>query len=711
MKKICIILLAVCCVCVYAEEPSRVFKYFNGKSLGFVCIDKVSQFRDDYNNTGMGKIWAEKEMQAFLGEPLKKVMGLLKQGSEMTGFDFEKIWEVCKNVEGGIGLSLIDVDIDKGFPKLVFVMTGIKKDDQAFVAENINKLEQLILQNPTIKATEENINGRSVKILQNTQGQNNPDICYHITKDEIIIGLTKEAMSQALSNFEKNEVEPNIALSLKFCGLPEQGGIFGFADGLNIVALIKKVMVAERARPDEVKIFNELHFEDIISLSLHSSIKGPGFYNRFFVDLADEKKGIGKLITGAPLKAELIKEIPKTVTSFSAVNVDLLKIWDVAMDLMKKIMPENEFQQVQGIIAGVEVPLGVKIRDELLASLSGEILYYQFMPAMAMQMPGIVLKLKLKDNASITKLVNGFLIPMAAQRGLGIKDVIVGDYTVKMIPIQGIPVPGLMPGFIITDKELIVSTTQAGMQTALVPPVSSVLDNTEYQFLNEYVDSKEASSVSFTDVKKTFKTLYSLMPLLMNMPNVGQVTGLEIAKLPLTQTIVQHLIGMKSIGKTVNGDMFAEIYGPVDYLTTGVAIGAAAGAFAGVRAQDEVAVARTVDAKTGKQARIKEIYNACTIYALDHNGKLPAKISDLYPDYVMDVKIFGEKGLTKETIGTKGSFILVNGVKLTDKGEKIILHERITAGMQKGIVIRVDGTVAEMSGTDLKAALEKQSAQ
>ena len=558
MKKMWILLIAVSCAVLYADEHPAALRYFNGKNLAFVYMDRVSRFSEDFGKTGLGKVWAEKEVQAFLSEPVKKMNGLLKQGSTATGFDLKKIRDVCRNVEGSIGISLVDVDVERGFPKVVFVISGIRKEDQKFAAESIARLEELIIENDAVKVLQEKINGRSVKILKNTRRKNDPEVCYSVTDDEILIGLTRDALSQALLNSLKKEIEPAVADALKFCGLTDRGGVFGFVDGRNVTGLIGKVMKKERADDDEKRIFRALHTEDIISLSLHSSIKGPGFCSRFFVDLAEQRKGIGRIFKHTEVSPGLIREVPKDASSFSAAHVDLAHMWDAVMELMKKIVADEEFQQVQAVITGFETQIGVKIRDELIASLDGDILYYQTMPAVAMQVPGIVIKVKLRENGPLSKLINTFVVPMVVNQGIEISDVAMGDYTARMIQIRGMMIPGLMPGFMIAEKELIIASTRAGIQTALAPPAVSVEQNAEYQKLGEYVDEKKAASVSFTDVKKTFGTLYSLMPLLLNMPNVGRITGLEISKIPLTQTITQHLIGVKSVSRTVNGDMLTD---------------------------------------------------------------------------------------------------------------------------------------------------------
>jgi hypothetical protein len=236
-----------------------------------------------------------------------------------------------------------------------------------------------------------------------------------------------------------------------------------------------------------------------------------------------------------------------------------------------------------------------------------------------------------------------------------------------------------------------------------------VLNNIEYAKLDEYVNAHKASSVSFADVKKSFSTFYPLLGSLFHfVPNAARITGLEMSKIPLTQTIAQHLIGMRSWAGKVDGDVLAEIYGPVDYITTGTVLTAGGAMLAWIRVQEDVGRATVAKVEVSKKSRLQELFNACNLYMLDHKGDPPAKLSDLYPDYVMDITVFGEKGLTKETIDSRGMFVLVPGVTFKDKG-KIMLYERFTPETQNVIAIRVDENIIEMSVEQLKAALQKQS--
>ena len=88
--------------------------------------------------------------------------------------------------------------------------------------------------------------------------------------------------------------------------------------------------------------------------------------------------------------------------------------------------------------------------------------------------------------------------------------------------------------------------------------------------------------------------------------------------------------------------------------------------------------------------RVGDLADKMHIYAAEHEGQLPDKISDLYPDYVSNLedlvcpevkhKAHGKRAFssnpTAEEIDSLSSYAVVSGVTTCDPAETTIIHEK-----------------------------------
>lgn len=105
--------------------------------------------------------------------------------------------------------------------------------------------------------------------------------------------------------------------------------------------------------------------------------------------------------------------------------------------------------------------------------------------------------------------------------------------------------------------------------------------------------------------------------------------------------------------------------------------------FSAAIAQD----AATDNAKTCL-SNARQIALACKLYASDHDGQYPAKITDVMPDYVRDAALFvSPLSSKKEPVGYD-----YFGGKESDDPKKILLQSKDTTPDGKRIIVHMDLT-------------------
>ena len=128
------------------------------------------------------------------------------------------------------------------------------------------------------------------------------------------------------------------------------------------------------------------------------------------------------------------------------------------------------------------------------------------------------------------------------------------------------------------------------------------------------------------------------------------------------------------------------------------------------RAAAEAAMQR---ATPDVSAQLKELYNACTAYSMDHGGQLPDELSKLYPIYVTDIKLLAKPGVavTPKTLGQSIGFVIIKGVDPRTVDETIIMHEKAGPGQKRVQVLCSNGTVKTLTVDALATTLKAQQSK
>jgi type II secretory pathway pseudopilin PulG len=319
--------------------------------------------------------------------------------------------------------------------------------------------------------------------------------------------------------------------------------------------------------------------------------------------------------------------------SAAAWNIDLAGLYDLVTQTVKAIGSAQEYAEFEKGRTEAEGRLGFKIRQDLLAGLSGPMALYSVEVPNSGLRAGATLVVKLRQPEAVDKALAA-LAKMATEDGKGSVSAgttVQDGYTVHCISPAQLTLLGLMPTWVVAKDRLLVATnsglaTQALRQLISGAPVKSPLrTSASYKQVCARMPD-DPLAVRFTDsahhVRLSLETLRPYWPLLTVA--VAR-TGMQLpVALPTFDRIVDQL--------PPSGLYCWREQSGLRWHGEGPSIGAkgiAAAAIAAAVTMPAMARARTTAERAVSMNNLKQIGLGCVMYADDHNDVFPPNLQTL----------------------------------------------------------------------------------
>jgi prepilin-type processing-associated H-X9-DG protein len=186
------------------------------------------------------------------------------------------------------------------------------------------------------------------------------------------------------------------------------------------------------------------------------------------------------------------------------------------------------------------------------------------------------------------------------------------------------------------------------------------------------------------------------------------IAGIALCLGPLTgiPALIMGIIALKNI-RSSGGRLAGEGMAMGGVITGGISfVMIAVMAMMAGMLLPALARAREEARKAVCKSNLKNIGLGMMMYAQDNDNQFPAKLSQLYPEYLTDLDLFmcpssGKTITSADQIDTKTPYVLVPGVPLGSGGAVVLAYER--RGMHEGgtNVLFADGHVEWVSGNRL----------
>jgi prepilin-type processing-associated H-X9-DG protein len=431
---------------------------------------------------------------------------------------------------------------------------------------------------------------------------------------------------------------------------------------------------------------------------------GPDMVSNALLEIAQPRTGLfAHLKTIDP---SMFDAVDAGAISATAFNCNLAGLYDTVMKAFKAALGD-EFIEVEEAISEIETELKIKIRDGLLASLEGPMVFYSVPGGVASGSPqgAFALVAKLKE-AGLWKETLTALGQFAAAQSEGMVQISAQEHkgrTIHTWTIAPLAMLYLMPSWCIAGDKVVIGSNPTFLRSALdqLDSGGKSIRSTE-GFKN--VTAKlpgNLISLKYSDSKLQFNQM--MMGLQQFWPMVTMGAMQADLKLPAVLPNLSHIA--EHMGPSCQYSWFDDRGLRSHYRGTGIepSFGAAAGAGVGMGIlMPALARAKQQAKRTVSASNLKQLGLVLIMYAEDQ-GAFPERLEQA-KNYFGDSKIL-ESPLKPEDFDGP-SYIYVAGQKKSTDPDQILVYEN-PAFSPKGVnVLFMDGHVEWMEPDAFRQKLE-----
>ncbi len=692
---------------IAANSPAEdLMKVMPDDILGFVTTSGGDGLEADFKKSLLGRMWYDPGVKTFRDSIKTELLTKLEQE-----IDEPDAGETIDTVESMIKLVLSRPIIlgaarkaaDGGPPVYGFAIleAGPRKD--ALVSA-LAKLESYAGED---EITDVTIGSARMRGPKDVSG--GPPIYWGWVGNHFVIGLND---SQGLAI--KKLKSPRAALPGYFKNVQGNGDALAVHYNVQgIIDIVKTVLTGE-ASPEEMNLvmaaLKQLGLDNIKGLGARVGFAGSDVVSNSLLEIPAPRTGLFANLK--PIDMNMFYLVDPGAMNATALNCDLGGMYDTVLGTIKTVAGED-FAEVEQGIAEVESELKFKIRDGLLASLSGEVLFYTLPSGASAQSPmgGFVLVAGLKDKelwqesmkaaGEFATAVSGGMVQVSSQQQ--------GDRTVHTWAVMPLAMAQIMPTWTISGKAVVIGSNPTLCTKAVEHATQahgggkSIRDTEGFKKATAGLP-ENLISLRYSDSKLQFTQLMTTLQQFWPMATMF-ATKAEL-KLPMILPNLSHIA--EDMGPSIQYSWFDDRGLNSRYRGPGLepSLGAVAGGAIGAAVlMPALGQARQQARGVASMANMKNLGLATIMYADDHGGKLPESFEQMR-EYYRDSRLLESP---QKPVGFDGpSYIYVEGhsLKTGSPAKKIIIYENPEYLRDQISAVFLDGHVERMRRDRFVAALE-----
>lgn len=298
--------------------------------------------------------------------------------------------------------------------------------------------------------------------------------------------------------------------------------------------------------------------------------------------------GSGGTAAAKAIDTSFLKLVPKDAVSFGVGGMPISSLYDTLVRGLEAYNADLA-KQLLGQLAEMEKQLGFNIRNDFFGSLGDHYITWSMPMGTISSPPEMAFLMAVKDenklvNAlkNLTKLSNGMVeIEEGEKRGVKAYQI-----RVNFDPTQGMggmnPFDMFQPTFAFKGGYMVVGFSASDVKRVFQrmdredDPKGDIRSNKEFAAIAASIPAG-VDSLSFTDWKSNFESLYQIATGLLAFVPMGDQVPIDLSLLPDSGTLSKHLFASVSYSKTDgNGSesMSVSPFGPEVGLLMGAAVGA-----------------------------------------------------------------------------------------------------------------------------------------
>ncbi|MHC4324286.1 MAG: hypothetical protein ACYSUX_08440 [Planctomycetota bacterium] len=444
-------------------------------------------------------------------------------------------------------------------------------------------------------------------------------------------------------------------------------------------------------------LIRELGLNNVKSLTERVGFAGPDMVGNCLLEIPGTRTGL--FANFETINLSMFDMVDAGAISATAINCDVGGVYDTVMKAAKTAIGDDFIEVEQGI-AAVEAELNFKIRQGLLESLSGPMLFYVLGggPAMASPQGGFVIIAELK-NAKLLEESLTALGKFAADKSEGMVQVssqVQDGRTVYTWAVMPLAMAQVMPSWSVVGNKVVIGSNPA-MLTAAAKQISSGTESIRGTDGFRKVTAKLPGNLlafKYVDSKLQFTQLMTAAQQFWPMATMfASNAGL---KLPMVLPQLSHIA--QDMGPSCQYSWFDAKGLRSHYRGAGIepSIGAVAGGAVGAGIlMPALARARQQARYTASMSNLKQLGLAVIIYADDHDGKLPDSFEQI-EDYHKAPELLISPLKPKNFDGPSYIYVKGHSMKAESPARQIVIYENPGYCQDTIIAVFVDGHVERM---------------
>jgi hypothetical protein len=661
--------------------------------VGFVATSGGDNLKPAFEKTILGRIWNDPGVQTFR-ETVRKDL-LAKAEQEMQQLNDANIFDLAENIFHQVTarpfvIGIARKEAAKGLPFYGFAIldAGPRKEE---MAASLTKLESFAGEGDIGE-----IQIGSVKMHGPKNAGDNP--VYWGWAGNYFVFAINDSTGLAMKYVQANNIRPTPAYLQNVPGTGDALVIhINREKAFEIVHTIAMMSGAQQQFSVVEAAMKELGLNNIKSVTERMGFYGADLACNCLLEMPQPRTGL--LVKFKTIDLSMFDMADPCAMSASVVNCDLAGIYDTVMDTARTVIGDDFIQVEQGI-ATLESEMNFKIRQDLLGSLSGPMLFYAMPSGVTVQLPqgGFVIIAGLKDaklwEDSLTAL--GKFAAAKSEGMVQVSSQVQDGRAVHTWAIVPLAMAQIMPSWTVIADKVVISSNPALLTSAVNQINSGTKSIRSTDGFKKVTAKLPANLISFKygDSKLQFTQLMTVLQ--QFWPIATMAASNAGIKLPFVLPQLSHIA--RDMGPSCQYSWFDDQGLRSHYRGAGIepSLGAVAGGAIGAGVlMPALAKAREKARQNVSMTNLKHLGLRVIMYADEHDGKLPESFEQA-KEYYKDTKILESPLKPKDFAGP--SYIYVSGHSMKDESpaRQIVAYENPEYCQDTIITLFLDGHVEKM---------------
>ena len=688
---------------VAASSPAEdLMKVLPDDVLGFVATSGGDNLKAGFEKSILGRMWYDPGVKTFRDSVKTELLTKLEQ--EMDESD---AGETINTVESMVKLVLsrpiilgaAQKSADEGPPVYGFAIldAGQRKDE---LVSALSKLESFADDGDIVDITV-----GSAKMHGPKDG-GGPPLYWGWVGNYFVIGLND---SQGLAIRNLSAPRPTVPGYLR--NVQGNGdALAAYYDVQGIIGAVKAVL-SEEATPEEMNLvvaaLKQLGLDNIKGAGARVGFAGPDLVSNSLLEMPSPRTGLFANLK--PVNMSMFDMVDAGAMNAVALNCDLGGMYDTVLGTIKTVAGE-EFAEVEQTIAEAESELKIKIRQGLLQSLSGEIVFYALPSGITAQSPmgGFVFIAGLND-AKLWEDTMTTMGEFAAAKSGGMVQVssqVQDGRTVHTWAVAPLAMAQIMPTWAVVGDKVVIGSSPVVCTRAVEQVGSGTKSIRGTEGFRRATAELPANLISlrYSDSKLQLTQLMTGLQQFWPMATM-MATRAEL-KLPMILPNLSHII--EDVGPSSQYSWFDDRGLHSRYRGAGIepSLGGVAGAAFGMGVlMPALARTRQIARRMVSGTNLSGMGKAMLIYANDYDDKFPPNLNVLLEKGLITAKSLESKRRPEGYDGP--NFIYIPGQSLSMYPGNIVAYENPEFGSDGTNVLFLDSHVEWMKPDDFLRELEE----